>query len=181
MGTRRNPFAALAWEPRANPGPDLTSVIETAKRRLTTRRPTFLIALIAVVGLSAVLAALVSLPLLTRRPPSTPAPAARSKSVDISELNVGDCYAEDYSDETVAATPCRDNYDGVVTWKGDMPSEGGSFPGDDRVDVWAEARCREVFTQHNATTGQNYADFSWWTPDRQTWDRGDHSVVCDAR
>ncbi len=107
-----------------------------------------------------------------------------SGDVGAFDVRVGDCLSEVPGGsvfatqvETVPAVPCQEEHAGEVYDSFDL--EDAEFPGDERTAILAQEGCAERF---GSFVGLSYGlarfEISVLTPSSETWDIGDHEVVC---
>ena len=97
-------------------------------------------------------------------------------------INVGDCIQLPGGDseliQSVEGVPCGDPHDAQVYAEFDLPS--GTFPGQASVDNQGSRGC---YDRWQAAVGTVYEqdtvlDFTFFSPQREGWDAGDHEIQC---
>ena len=96
-------------------------------------------------------------------------------------INVGDCIqlpGVDTLVESVEGVPCAEPHDAQVYAAFDLPS--GAVPGQTAVDDQGSRGC---YDRWQAAVGTVYEqdtvlDFSYFTPQRDGWNAGDHEILC---
>jgi hypothetical protein len=93
---------------------------------------------------------------------------------------VGQCFQDqDAATEVseVEVVDCDDAHDNEVYGLFDLPD--GDYPGADAVQEAAVLGCYERF---EGFVGRDYEssrlDFGWLHPTSESWDNGDHEVIC---
>ena len=96
------------------------------------------------------------------------------------ELDVGTCFDDPPSFDSVTDVPIRDcsePHDNEVIALEVMA--GSSYPGDDTVTSISEETCVRVF---DAAMGVPYLDspyeVGWLSPSSDSWDLGDREIIC---
>ena len=111
--------------------------------------------------------------------PARPA-AVDSRSIDIYDLEVGDCSPAFDDDEEevsrVEVVDCGEPHINEVYLIEELSAQ--DFPGEETLDKTAEGICYFAFETY---VGMAYEDsdlgYSWFVPDEANWDY-DHEVVC---
>ena len=103
-------------------------------------------------------------------------------SGDVFALEIGQCFDDPDTSGTVTAVDmvdCSDPHDNEVYALFDMPDS--TFPGLSVVKEAAADGCYNAFEPH---VGLDYEssvfDFSWLAPTPNSWENGDHEIVCIA-
>jgi hypothetical protein len=96
-------------------------------------------------------------------------------------INVRDCIqlpGVEQLVESVEGVPCGQPHDAQVYAEFDLP--GGAFPGQATVDDQGSRGC---YDRWQAAVGTVYEqdlvlDFTYFTPQREGWEAGDHEIQC---
>ncbi|HEY3509802.1 DUF4190 domain-containing protein [Kribbella sp. NPDC051137] len=107
------------------------------------------------------------------------APDPGSSSVYVDELAVGDCFDETSVEDEVIRRDCPVEHDGELVASVDLPA--GAYPGDKAIDDAADQACAGPFGAYvGKSRDESELELAWWTPDKPTWNSGDHRVLCAA-
>jgi hypothetical protein len=103
--------------------------------------------------------------------------------VTLDELRAGDCIdpapAESATVEDLPVVLCRQPHDEEVIASRDLGS--GPWPGDKAIDARSEKICSMEFeTYVGIPVDQSRYDLFWYSPDKETWQSGDHFLLCAA-
>jgi hypothetical protein len=115
--------------------------------------------------------------------PATPSPAAETTAgpapVDVQEIQEGDCLNSQHAStvETVPRVPCTKPHDEEVIALRDLAR--GRWPGDKAIERRGDQLCSAAFTSFvGIPFDRSRLDLSWYTPTKEGWNLGDHTVVC---
>jgi uncharacterized membrane protein YhaH (DUF805 family) len=115
----------------------------------------------------------------------SPSPAASQLTYD--QLQPGDCLQVP-NINTISNFPdlftvvlCSHSHTGEVFFSGDIWPQSLAYPGDNKVNNQAAARCDRAFTAYDGIPpGQSAYNYSYLPPDSTSWASGDRSVQCIA-
>ncbi|HKF30977.1 MAG TPA: septum formation family protein [Jatrophihabitantaceae bacterium] len=118
-------------------------------------------------------------------PPSTtrPAPPSRSRRVPIDNLHVGDCIdpapTGSGSVYTMPVVSCAQAHDQEVFVSRNLSP--APWPGDAALDARTEKLCTTEFARFiGIAIDESLLDFDYYFPDKESWQGGDHLVLCLA-
>jgi hypothetical protein len=103
--------------------------------------------------------------------------------VTLDKLRAGDCIdpapEESATVEDLPVVPCRQPHDEeVIAWR-DLGA--GPWPGDKAIDARSEEICSTEFEIYvGIPIDQSRYDLFWYSPDKETWQSGDHFLLCTA-
>ena len=112
-----------------------------------------------------------------------------ASQVSDGQLRSGDCLTgsnlglDNNSDwpDTVAVVPCTYWHIGEVFFAGNAWPQSMAYPGDDKVNSRAEARCDAAFLKYDGTAyPDSMLTYDYIDPDNTTWPAGDRWMVCVA-
>ncbi len=104
---------------------------------------------------------------------ATPTPA----QVYVDDLIVGECFDEGFDDGEVVRQPCLVDHEGEMIANVTLPP--GAYPGDAKVKDSARLACRTEFAKYvGIPIDKSERKSSYWWPDQDLWEDGDHVVVC---
>ena len=147
------------------PSPDWQSQSESTKGSGTTMswvRPVISLAVFAFLGIGFVAAQL-------------------DGSEPIEQLAVGDCFDAGDAVEVydVPVIECNELHGSELYGKVEIEGFGSTYPGDDPLFDWVNARCEDQFS---AYVGEPYEDSRYWIevfmPTEDGWDDGDRVGLC---
>jgi len=104
------------------------------------------------------------------------------------QLQSGDCLNGDLGlgndnpwPDSVAVLPCTQQHVGEVFFAGNVWPQSMTYPGDNKVDNQAQARCDAAFLKYDGldSADSNFS-YDYLIPDDTTWPSGDRFVVCVA-
>ena len=115
----------------------------------------------------------------------SPSPSASQLTYD--QLAPGDCLQlpnintiSNFPD-VYTAVPCSQSHTGEVFFSGDIWPQSFAYPGDNKVDNQADARCDRAFTAYDGIPpDQSAYNYIYLPPDSSSWASGDRSVQCIA-
>jgi hypothetical protein len=99
------------------------------------------------------------------------------------QLRAGDCIdpapAESATFEDLPVVSCRQPHDEEIIASRDLGA--GPWPGDAAIDARSGEVCSTEFARYiGIPVDQSRYDLSWYTPDKETWQGGDHTILCTA-
>ena len=97
------------------------------------------------------------------------------------KLRAGDCIdpapAESDLVESLPVVSCRQPHDQEVTASRDLAP--GAWPGDNAIDTRSDEICSSEFESYvGIPVDQSRYDLSAYTPGKEGWQNGDHSILC---
>jgi hypothetical protein len=111
-------------------------------------------------------------------PVATYAPTSTDPDqVYVDDLIVGECFDEGVGDGEVTRQPCPVDHEGELIANVTLPA--GAYPGDAKVKDSARRACRTEFAKYvGIPLEKSERKSSYWWPDEDLWNDGDHVVVC---
>ncbi len=105
--------------------------------------------------------------------------AVDSRSIDIYDLEVGDCspaFDDEEDVSRVEVVACGEPHLDEVYLIEEL--EDGDYPGDEHLDEIADEICYHAFDTYVGTAYEDSdLEYYWFVPDEASWDY-DHEVVC---
>ena len=100
------------------------------------------------------------------------------------DLNVGDCFDEPTTGETVKDVqhhPCSDLHTGEVVFIGSLTAS--TYPTSDELQQWLVTNCvpaYQLYTGIDIRTATDSHDMSYFWPTSDGFTKGDRKVICYA-
>lgn len=106
---------------------------------------------------------------------------AASTIVFVDDLTPGDCFDEPATElvDDLHLVPCAEPHDNEVFFT--FLLDGGTLPSESEIGDTAFDTCVPALESYAATQwDESSLDFSYYSPTRQSWSRGDRLVICYA-
>lgn len=167
------------------PPPGFPPPAPTANR--PSKKPLIIVLSIFGVLVALAIAGIAAVALLTTAERDDSGVIVDQGSLDVFELQVGDCFMDEAETptspddttqvESVEAIPCEQSHNAEVFANIDLPD--GDFPGDAPVTDMAETRCFDEFEPYvgMAYESSEY-NFGWFVPTGESWSNGDRTINC---
>jgi hypothetical protein len=126
-------------------------------------------------------------PTASKSPAASGSPAPSASQLTYDQLQPGDCVQVPNIDtifnfpDLFTAVPCTQSHTGEVFFSGDIWPQSLAYPGDNKVNNQADARCTRAFTAYDGISpDQSAYDYVYLPPDSSGWASGDRSLQCIA-
>jgi hypothetical protein len=83
--------------------------------------------------------------------------------------------------DSVEVVPCTQLHEGEVFFAGNAWPQSIAYPGDNKINNQAQARCDAAFLTYDGAASSNSAfSYDYTNPDDTTWPQGDRFLLCVA-